>query len=85
MSANTVIQIVFYFVVLIALARPLGAYMARVFEGKALWAQGALGWLERLTYRVCGIASEEDMSWRRYAASTPPSIGSEPHSPEGQA
>ena len=34
MTTNGLLQIVFYFVVLLALAKPLGAYMARVYEGK---------------------------------------------------
>ena len=34
MSANGYLQLVFYIVVLIALAKPLGAYMANIYEGK---------------------------------------------------
>jgi K+-transporting ATPase ATPase A chain len=68
MRGNAVIQVVFYFVVLIGLIKPLGAYMARVFEGEALWAQRAFSWLERLIYRLCGISDDENMSWRRYGA-----------------
>ena len=35
MTANGVIQIGLYFLVLLALVKPLGAYMARVYEGDA--------------------------------------------------
>jgi K+-transporting ATPase ATPase A chain len=55
-----------YFVVLALLAKPLGAFMARVYEGKPCGLDGALGWLERLIYRVSGIDPTEEMGWRKY-------------------
>jgi potassium-transporting ATPase potassium-binding subunit len=66
MTSNDWIQLVLYFVVLAALAKPLGLFMARVFEGKACGLDGALGWLERGIYRVAGIDPKEEMSWRKY-------------------
>ena len=68
MLANGYLQLVVYLVVLTALARPLGAYMARVYEGKPCGLDRALGPLERLTYRLCGVRPAEDMTWKRYAA-----------------
>jgi K+-transporting ATPase ATPase A chain len=62
------LQLVFYFAVLTALAVPLGGYMAGVYEGRAGLAQRVLGPVERLLYRVSGVRSSEDMSWKRYAA-----------------
>ena len=35
------------------LAKPLGAYMARVYEGQRIGLDRVLGWLERLIYRLC--------------------------------
>lgn len=67
MTGNAVLQMLIYFATLIALAKPLGEYMARVFEGRTMWAQRVMGWLERLIYRVCGVDAGEEMSWRRYA------------------
>jgi len=52
-------QIALYFVVLIALAKPLGAYMARVYEGEPVFLEKALGWLERLIYRLCGVPVDD--------------------------
>ncbi len=67
MTANGVIQLVLYVVVLLALAKPLGAYMARVYEGRRLALDRALGWLERLIYRLCGVRPGGEMGWSSYA------------------
>ncbi len=67
MTANGVLQLVFYLVVLLVLAKPLGAYMARVYEGRRVALDRALGWLERLIYRVSGISPKAEMGWKTYA------------------
>jgi K+-transporting ATPase ATPase A chain len=69
MTANAVLQVVVFVSVLLALAAPLGAYMARVYEGNAQIAQRMLGPLERLIYRLAGVQSDQEMSWKRYALS----------------
>ena len=66
MTANGVLQLVLYVVVLLALAKPLGAYMARVYEGRPIGLHRVLGWLERLTYRLCGVRASEEMGWKGY-------------------
>jgi K+-transporting ATPase ATPase A chain len=63
---NAFLQLAFYIVVLLALAKPLGLYMANVYEGKRTFLSPVLGWIERLTYRVSGVKPEEDMDWKRY-------------------
>ena len=67
MTANGIFQLVIYMVVLLALAKPLGAYMARVYEGQRLALDRVLGWLERLIYRAGGIRPGEEMGWKGYA------------------
>jgi K+-transporting ATPase ATPase A chain len=67
MTTDSLVRIATYLLVLLALALPLGAFMARVFSGEARWAQRALGPLERAIYRVAGIRPDEEMTWRRYA------------------
>lgn len=67
MSATDLVQVVSYFVVLVALGIPLGAYMARVFSGEAKWAGRVLGPVERLFYRLAGVDPAEEMSWAKYA------------------
>src|SRR5467141_4213197 len=67
MTANGVLKLVFYVVVLLALAKPLGAYMARVYEGRRVALDRVLGWLERLIYRFAGVRADEEMTWKTYA------------------
>jgi len=67
MTANGILQLVLYVVVLLALVKPLGSYMARVYEGRRLLLDRPLGWLERLTYRLCGVRSSDEMGWKTYA------------------
>ena len=67
MTANGIFQLVFYVVVLLALAKPLGAYMARVYEGRPIVLGRILGWLERLIYGLCGVRPTEEMGWKPYA------------------
>lgn len=67
MTLNGYLQIGFYLVVLIALAKPLGLYMARVYEGKSFGLDRVLGPFERLLYRLCGVRNNEEMNWKTYA------------------
>src|SRR5438105_2165432 len=68
MTGNGVLQLVVYVVVLLALAKPLGAYMARVYEGRPLDLDRFLGWLERFIYRLSGVQPGSEMGWKTYAA-----------------
>jgi K+-transporting ATPase ATPase A chain len=65
MTANGWLQILFYAVLLLALTKPLGVYMLRVYDGSMRW----LAPVERAIYRVCGIDPAEDQHWTRYAGS----------------
>ena len=67
MTANGVLQLLLYLVVLLLLAKPLGAYMARVYDGRPVGLDRALGWLERLIYRLCGVRADQEMGWKVYA------------------
>ena len=63
-------QIVLFLVLLVAAIKPLGGYMARVYEGGPIVLEKALGWLERLIYRACGVsrdAEQREMKWTTYA------------------
>jgi K+-transporting ATPase ATPase A chain len=74
-TANAYVQIGLYVVVLLLLAKPLGAYMARVYEGGGSgrgksWLEHLLGPIERAIYRICGVPRDEafaEMSWKTYA------------------
>ncbi|HSF01614.1 MAG TPA: potassium-transporting ATPase subunit KdpA, partial [Solirubrobacterales bacterium] len=67
MTAQGLLQLAVYLVVLLALATPLGVYIARVFDGPATPLDRVLGPIERAIYRVCGVRPQEQMGWKRYA------------------
>ncbi len=66
MTGNGILQLVLYFGVLLLLAKPLGVYMARVYQGDRFVLDRALGPVERLFYRLCGIKADEEMTWKKY-------------------
>jgi K+-transporting ATPase ATPase A chain len=67
MSVNGWLQFAIYCVVLLATVRPVGIYMARVFEGERTWLDFILRPIERLIYKISGINAEAEMNWRQYA------------------
>ena len=68
MTANGVAQIVFYLLVVTALTPPLGAYMARVFEGRRIpGVTTVLGPVERGIFRTLRIDSAKEQGWKGYA------------------
>jgi potassium-transporting ATPase potassium-binding subunit len=68
--ANLLIQCALYIVVLLALAKPLGEFCARVLAGERTFLTPALGWLERLTYKASDVDPQREMRWTQYAAAT---------------
>ena len=69
MTANGVLYIIVYFLVLLAVTKPLGLFMARVFDGQRTFLHPLLLPLERLVYRVCGIREDSEQRWTQYTAS----------------
>jgi len=68
MTANGLSQITLYFVVLLLLAKPLGVYMAAVYENRPLLLKRIVGPLEAGFYRLSGVNPEQEMGWKSYAA-----------------
>jgi K+-transporting ATPase ATPase A chain len=68
MTLQGIAYILFYFVVILALTKPLGAYMAAVFEGQGR-VGATLGRVERPMWRVLRIDPADGMDWKRYAFS----------------
>jgi K+-transporting ATPase ATPase A chain len=66
-SANGIGQILLFIGVLLLLAWPLGAYMARVYEGGSTVLGRVFAPVERLIYRICGIDAESEHDWKKYA------------------
>jgi K+-transporting ATPase ATPase A chain len=68
MTGSGLLQITLYMAALLLLAKPLGAYMARVYQGKHLpLLDAVLGPVERLLYRLARIQPGDEMSWKKYA------------------
>jgi K+-transporting ATPase ATPase A chain len=66
MTISGWLQIIFYMVVLIALAKPLGTYMANVYEGTPVIFDRIFRPVSRLIYRLCGTSESEEMNWKTY-------------------
>ena len=60
-------QLIFYMVVLLLLAKPLGSFMARVYQGERTFLDRVLGPVERFVYRVSGVDPKTEMDWKVYA------------------
>jgi K+-transporting ATPase, KdpA len=66
MTANGWLQILFFFALVLLCAKPLGTYMARVFERERTFADPVLRPIERLIYRLTGIDETHEMRWTEY-------------------
>lgn len=66
MSANGWFQILLYSLVILAITKPLGIYMFRVFEGEQQPLPRFFGPIERGLYRLCGIDPKEQQKWTDY-------------------
>jgi K+-transporting ATPase ATPase A chain len=66
MTANGWFQICFFFALILVCARPLGHYMARVFERERTFADRLFRPIERLIYRLSGIDETHEMRWTEY-------------------
>ena len=67
MSANGWFQIGLFLLVIFALTKPVGAYMARVFNGEKTFLDGLMRPLERTLYRLVGVDERHEMRWTEYA------------------
>jgi K+-transporting ATPase ATPase A chain len=69
MTSIGLLQIFLFFLVLLALTKPLGAFMARVFEGERTFLHPVVRPLERLVYKLCGVDESNEQHWTHYAGS----------------
>jgi K+-transporting ATPase ATPase A chain len=67
MNIYSWIQILLYIVILLALAKPLGSFMAKIYQGERTFLDRVLGPVERFIYRVSGVNPDDDMNWKTYA------------------
>ena len=69
MTSAGILQIALFFGLVLVCIRPLGAYMARIFEGQRTFMHPVLRWLEVLTYKLIGVREEVEQRWTHYTAS----------------
>jgi K+-transporting ATPase ATPase A chain len=67
MTANGWIQIAIFAVLVVALVKPLGAYLTRVFNGERTLLSPVLRPVERGLYRLSGVRESEEQHWVTYA------------------
>jgi K+-transporting ATPase ATPase A chain len=61
------LQILVFALLVLALTKPIGAYLYRVFEGERQPLPGFLGRIERAIYRACGVDPAREQTWVEYA------------------
>ncbi len=66
MTTNGWLQIALFFACVLALTKPMGAYLTQVFERRRTWLDPVLSPVERLLYRATGIHADEEMRWTEY-------------------
>jgi len=69
MTTNGWIQIFIFLALLLAITKPLGVFMAKVFSGERTFLDPVVRPVERLLYRVTGVDNEHEMRWTEYAFS----------------
>jgi K+-transporting ATPase ATPase A chain len=69
MTGNGWFQIFLFFCLVLALTKPLGNFLYRVYERKPTFLDPVLRPIERLIYRVCGVDDTKEMDWKGYGLS----------------
>jgi K+-transporting ATPase ATPase A chain len=67
MNLYSWLQILIFMATLLLLAKPLGTYMAKIYQGERFFLDRVLGPVERFLYRLSGIDSQSEMTWKTYA------------------
>ncbi len=69
MTFNGWLQIIVYLVILVLLVKPLGLFMAKVYQGERTALSPVISPIERLIYLLSGVNPEEEMDWKKYSFS----------------
>src|SRR5215467_3297511 len=69
MTSAGILQILAFFGLILALTRPVGLFMARVFAGERTFLHPILRPLEAAVYRLCGVREDEEQRWTQYTLS----------------
>ena len=69
MTAIGWLQAIVFFLIVLALTKPVGLYMAHVFAGERTWLTPVLRPIESIIYRLGGVREDQEMPWYAYALS----------------
>ena len=69
MTSMGLLQILLFFLIILALTKPVGAFMARLFEGERTFLHPVIRPLERLMYKIGGVDETCEQHWTHYALS----------------
>lgn len=69
MTPIGLLNIAIYFLLILAVTKPVGSFMARLFQGERTFLHPLLRPLEKLAYRICGVRENAEQRWTQYAAS----------------
>jgi K+-transporting ATPase ATPase A chain len=67
MTPQGLFQIVVFFLILVAVTKPVGIFMARVFNGERTFLHPVLRWLEVLIYKLSGVREDVEQRWTQYS------------------
>jgi K+-transporting ATPase ATPase A chain len=67
MTSNGWLQILLFFVAVLLVTKPLGVYMAKVFSRERTWLDPVMRPIEKLIYKLTGVAEEHPMRWTEYS------------------
>src|SRR5215510_8410767 len=68
MTVNGALQITLYLALVVLLIKPIGIYMARVFNGERTWLDPVLRPIERVIYWTSGVDPRQEQHWTTYTA-----------------
>ncbi len=68
MTPNGLLQIAVYFLIILAVAKPMGVFMARLFAGEKTFLHAVLRPLEKLVYKLVGVNETTEQRWTQYTA-----------------
>lgn len=66
MTANGILQILFFFALVALLTKPMGLYLVKVYSGEPVFATRLFGPVERFVYRLCRVDASQEMNWKQY-------------------
>lgn len=67
MATQDIAYLALYLALIVALAKPIGLYMAAVYQGRRTWLHPVLRPVERGIYRAAGVDETREQDWKRYA------------------